>query len=83
MSVVRNARRRELYNCEMREGWRRNLREREEGREGGGGRGERFFHCMPAAALISWSILVNSFRKRQTTVSLKVDGRGKLVFSST
>lgn len=33
-----------------------NLREREEGR----GRREIFFHCMPAAALISWSILVNN-----------------------
>lgn len=37
MSVVRNAHRRELYNCEPREGWKGNLREREEGREGEGG----------------------------------------------
>lgn len=35
MSVVRNAHRRELYNCEAREGLRGNLSERkEEGREG-------------------------------------------------
>lgn len=38
--------------------------EREErGREGGREAGRQiFFHCMPAAALISWSILVNCFR---------------------
>lgn len=36
MSVVRNAHRRELYNCEAREGQRGNLSERKE--EGRGGR---------------------------------------------
>ena len=35
MSVVRNAHRQELYNCTSREGVEGNLREREEGREGG------------------------------------------------
>lgn len=52
MSAVKNAHRQELYNRERREGWRGGKRGRER---------EIFFHCMPAAALISWSILVNSF----------------------
>lgn len=59
MSVVRNAHRRELYNCEGREGRRGNLSERkEEGRE-------IFFHCMPAAALITWSVSVKCFTDRR------------------
>lgn len=63
MSVVRNAHRRELYNCEAREGQRGNLSERkEEGREG---RRQIFFHCMPAAAVISWSILVKCYTDRR------------------
>lgn len=58
MSVVRNAHRLELYNCKG-EGGAEGEPEREErGRVGGR---EIFFHCMPAAALISWSILVECF----------------------
>lgn len=52
--------------------------ERKRGREGGRERREIFFHCMPAAALISWSILVNSFREETADCVIK---RGKEVES--
>ena len=42
--------------------------ERKRGREGGR---EIFFHCMPAAALISWSILVNCFREETADCVIK------------
>ena len=56
-----------------------NLREREEGREGR----EIFFHCMPAAALISWSILVNSFRAEADDGFIKGEKNWKVFFSNT
>lgn len=85
MNVVRNAHRQELYNQEIWEGWREGEpeREKEEGMEGGRGKREIFFHCMPAAALISWSILVTVSEQRQPTMSLKGRRRWKVVFSST
>lgn len=50
-----------------------NLREREGGREG-----EIFFHCMPAAALISWSILVNCFREGTADCVIKGEKKWKV-----
>lgn len=53
-----------------------NLREREEGRKGGR---VIFFHCMSAAALISWSVSVNSFRE-ETAYCVIRKRSGKLCF---
>lgn len=55
----------QLYNHEMRVGWKEPERK--------GGR-EIFFHCMPAAAQISLSILVNSFREETADCVITVKG---------
>lgn len=57
--------------------------ERKRGREGGRRRREIFFHCMPAAALISWSILVNCFREETADCVITGEKKWKVVFSST
>lgn len=87
MSVVRNAHRRELYNCKRRAGWRGgNLRERkEEGREGGR---EADIFPLHACSCSDQLEYFSQLFQRQPTLSLK-DGRRvrggkkwKVLFSS-
>lgn len=77
MRVVRNAHRRELYNCKRQAGWRGEPEREERGREGGREAGrEADIFPLHACSCSDQLEYFSQLFQRQPTLSLK-DGRGE------
>lgn len=84
MSVVRNAHRQELYNREMREGWRGSGEKQRKERERGGGEEGDIFPLQACSCPDQLQYFSYSSRGETADYAIKGEiGGGKLVFSST